>query len=114
MLPMLGDRRIVVVLRAERFLKPKRASEGRRTIDDEADEKGGDEAVDVRPLEDYLDAPVDSSSLVFVATEIDRSRRLTKTLMEKAHVVEFGGLAAEPSPLAARGAGGAASGFRRS
>ena len=27
--PMLGDRRIVVVMRAERMLKPKRAREGR-------------------------------------------------------------------------------------
>ena len=90
-LPMLGDRRIVVVLRAERFLKPKRAAKAAAT-DDEVSEKGSDEPVDVVPLEEYLEAPVTSSSVVFVATEIDRTRRFTKRLLEKAAVVEFGGL----------------------
>ena len=35
--PMLGDRRIVIVLRAERLLKPKRAS---KAVEDEGDEGG--------------------------------------------------------------------------
>jgi len=90
--PMLGDRRIVIVLRAERLLKPKRASKS-ADIDD-ADE-GDDEdagAVDFGALEDYVASPVEESTVVFVATEVDRARRFSKKLMEKAQVVLFGGL----------------------
>ena len=47
------------------------------------------------PLEEYLDAPVDTTVLVFVAADMDRSRRLTKKLIGKATIVEFGGLAAD-------------------
>jgi DNA polymerase III delta subunit len=87
-LPMLGDRRIVIVLRAERFLKPKRAS---KTAAEDAGD-GGEVAEDFRPLEDYLESPVPSTTLVFVATEIDRSRRFTKRVMAKAAVTTFSGL----------------------
>jgi len=91
--PMLGDRRIVIVLRAERLLKPKRAS---RTADaDGEDEAGAEDAGapgDTGPLEDYIASPVDSTTLVFVATEVDRSRRLTKQLIKAAAVTEFSGL----------------------
>jgi len=91
--PMLGDRRIVIVLRAERILKPKRAA---RAGDAEADEGAasddGGSTGDLGPLEDYLAAPVPSTTLVFVATEIDRTRRLTKKLLQAADVTEFHGL----------------------
>ena len=88
--PMLGDRRIVIVLRAERLLKPKRATKpGDDDVLDDAEEEG---AADLGPLEDYVASPVASTTLVFVATEIDRGRRFTKRLLEKAQVVEFGGL----------------------
>lgn len=95
-LPMLGDRRLVIVMRAERLLKPKRA--GRADDEaDEADEPGDQEsaASDMTPLEDYVAAPSDFATLVFVATEIDRSRRFTKQLVAKGLVVEFGGIRAE-------------------
>jgi DNA polymerase III delta subunit len=93
-LPMLGDRRIVIVLRAERLLKPKRAgkSAGADQDDEETAEPG--DPLDVTPLEEYLEAPASSACLVFVATEIDRGRRLTKRLVAKAVLVEFGGLPA--------------------
>jgi len=97
--PMLGDRRIVIVLRAERFLKPKRAGKSADAGDGGADEPAADEgegsALDTVPLEDYLDRPAPSTVLVFVAAGIDRTRRLTKRLLDKAACVEFAGLAAD-------------------
>lgn len=92
-LPMLGDRRIVIVLRAERLLKPKRASRSAADTSEAADD--GEEAglADVAALEDYLASPVETTTLVFVAAQTDRTRRFTKRLYEKAQVTEFGGLA---------------------
>lgn len=89
-MPMLGDRRIVIVMRAERLLKPKRAGKAAEEDDDvRSDEPDG--PIDTLPLEDYLASPVPSSTLVFVASEIDRGRRLTKRLIEKALVTVFDG-----------------------
>ena len=88
--PMLGDRRIVFVMRAERLLKPKRASRSQEP-DDEA-EPDAEAPADLQPLEDYVAAPVPSTSLVFVATEMDRTRRFTKKLLQAAEVTEFSGL----------------------
>ena len=102
-LPMLGDRRIVIVLRAEKLLKPKRTSRA-ASEDDDGDAAAGEEPVDAAAIESYLDAPSPSSTVVFVASEIDRTRRVTKRLLEKAHVVEFPGFT-DPS-----GRGGPATG----
>ena len=93
-LPMLGDRRLVIVLRAERLLKPKRAGKAADDSEEEEAEEPGD-APDLVPLEDYLDAPAERTVLVFVAADMDRSRRLTKKLIARATVVEFDGLAAD-------------------
>ncbi len=98
-LPMLGDRRLVIVMRAERLLKPKRA--GKATDDEEEEEEeaaadGERASTDLTPLEEYVAAPAEFATLVFVATEIDRTRRFTKKLVEKAQVVEFSGIRAEP------------------
>lgn len=96
--PMLGDRRIVIVLRAERFLKPKRGGKS-GDAGDAAEEPAADDgegsALDTAPLEDYLERPAPSTILVFVAAGIDRTRRLTKRLLDKAACVEFAGLAAD-------------------
>ncbi len=59
-LPMLGDRRIVVVLRAERLLKPKRAAKATEIVD--LDEDADDVAIEFGPLEDYLASPVPFST----------------------------------------------------
>ena len=91
--PMLGDRRIVVVLRAERLLKPKRASKSLEPPG--SDDLTEDTAMDFVALEDYVASPVPFTTLVFVATEVDRTRRFTKRLVEKSQVTEFSGLAAE-------------------
>lgn len=95
-LPMLGDRRLVIVMRAEKFLKPKRA--GKASEDDEesgAEDEGSGDAGDLTPLEDYVTSPSSFACLVFVATGIDRGRRFTKKVVEKGQVVEFGGIRAE-------------------
>ena len=91
--PMLGDRRIVIVLRAEKFLKPKRKAAATEDPSPDA-ETEAEESLDFAPLEEYVQKPVDSTTLLFVATEIDRSRRFTKRLLEAKHelVTEFAGL----------------------
>jgi DNA polymerase III delta subunit len=78
------------VLRAEALLKPKRrgkapaaAGEG-----DEADDGG----VDTAALEEYVKRPESSATLVLVASDIDRSRRVYKTLQARATIVECWGL----------------------
>jgi DNA polymerase-3 subunit delta len=89
LLPMMSDRRIVVVLRGERLLKPKRRGRG-------ADESGSDEASeppsDLDLLDEYLKQPVTSTTLVVVAADVDRTRRIGKTLYKTATVVECWGL----------------------
>jgi len=96
-LPMLGDRRLVIVMRAERLLKPKRAGKADDDASDEEPEGEADSAAtDFTPLEDYLANPSSFATLVFVATEVDRTRRFTKKLVEKAQVVEFSGIRAQP------------------
>jgi DNA polymerase-3 subunit delta len=52
-------------------------------------------AADVVPLEDYVANPSPSSTLVFVAAEVDRTRRLTKLLIERAQVAYAGGIGAD-------------------
>jgi DNA polymerase-3 subunit delta len=89
---MLGGRRLVFVLRAEKLLKPKRASKaGASELD--ADAESEEEAVDVTALEEYVESPADCSSLIFVAADMDRTRRLAKRLMTHAQITEVGALA---------------------
>ena len=104
MLPMLGDRRLVIVLRAERLLKPKRAASKQvELVEEEPAESAETDTVDFTPLEDYLAAPVESTTLLFVAGDADWGRRFTKRLLERAQVVAFDGLS-NVSPDGARGA----------
>jgi DNA polymerase-3 subunit delta len=87
-LPMLGDRRVVVVLRAERFLKPKRrgGAEGADGAED-AEAPG-----DLAELEEYVKRPEPMTVLVFVAADVDRQRRIYKALQKNATIVECWGL----------------------
>src|SRR5215467_5820701 len=95
-LPMMSDRRVVVVLRGERLLKPKRRGKG---IENEAD---GDEAEeppgDLDALGEYVQAPVPSTTLVLIASDIDKSRRAGKAIMKHAVLVECWGLKTEKNP----------------
>jgi DNA polymerase-3 subunit delta len=75
-LPMMAPRRIVVALRAERILEPKRESEA-ATRDAEA-------------LLAFMEDPPSHATLVLVAGRLDERRRVTKRLLTKATVVRCG------------------------
>jgi DNA polymerase III delta subunit len=86
---MMGDRRVVVVLRAEKLLKPKRR--GKAVEEDEegdVEEPPGD--LDV--LEAYVKRPEPRTTLVLVAADVDRSRRFYKAIQKTATIVECWGL----------------------
>ena len=88
-LPMMTDRRVVVVLRAERILKPRRrGKEGKEGAEDGTDDGPADTDV----LEAYVKAPLPETTLVLVAADVDRTRRLYKTLQKTATIVECWGL----------------------
>jgi len=95
MLPMMSDRRVVVVLRAERILKPKRKSKQAEADDDE---DGGEAASDLDVLTEYVQNPSPSTSLVLAASDIDKTRKLGKTLYKHAKVIECWGLKSEKNP----------------
>ena len=103
----LGARRIVVVLRAEHWFRQKgKATEG---------EEDGREAEALAPaggsaLEDYLAAPVDESTVVFVANDINRTLRATKLLTKVAVIVEYWGLKSDKD---AKGAASVREAFER-
>jgi DNA polymerase-3 subunit delta len=88
LLPMMAERRVVVVLRAERLLKPKR----RGRFDEESAEPEGETPAEVDALEAYVKAPEPQTVLVLVAADVDRSRRLFKALAKTATIVECWGL----------------------
>jgi len=88
-LPMMGDCRVVIVLRAERLLKPKRRGKGTDDGDEEGD---GGPPSDLDVLTDYVQKPGSSTTLVLVAADIDRSRRAGKAILKHATVVECWGL----------------------
>jgi DNA polymerase-3 subunit delta len=89
-LPMLGERRVVVVLRAERFLKPKRR--GGAESAEGAEGAEGEGASDLTELEEYVKRPEPMTVLVFVSADVDRQRRIYKALQKNATIVECWGL----------------------
>jgi DNA polymerase-3 subunit delta len=95
--PMLGDRRIVFLMRADAVLKRARA----RTTEDVDDEglspPGGDGADEdagscLALLDEYLKAPAAHACLVVVASDLNRGTRIGRALLQGATVVEFWGL----------------------
>src|SRR5262245_29093586 len=64
--PMLGDRRVVLVLRAEKILKPRRRGKGAEEAAASEDEEP---AGDVVVLEEYVKEPEPRTTLVFVAAD---------------------------------------------
>jgi DNA polymerase-3 subunit delta len=87
-LPMMSTRRVVVVLRAEKLLKPRRKSKAGEPV--EADDGGP--APDVDALEAYVKSPEPQTVLILVASDVDRTRRLYKALHKQATIVECWGL----------------------
>jgi DNA polymerase-3 subunit delta len=88
-LPMMGDRRVVVVLRAERLLKPKRKGKG---TEDTVEEGDADAPTDLDALSKYVEKPGSSTTLVLVAADVDRTRKAGKAILKHATVVECWGL----------------------
>jgi DNA polymerase III subunit delta len=82
--PMIGDRRVVVYLHAERLFKV-RGKAG----DDDADDEGGDD--DLEALQEYVANPQPPNVLVIVASSVNRSLRLGKLLTKHAAVVDCRG-----------------------
>ena len=77
-LPMMAPRRVVVVVRAERMLQPRR--ESRESIRE------------LEALESWLETPAPHATVVFVAGGLDERRRLVKRLLARAAVVRCGDL----------------------
>lgn len=75
-LPMMAPRRVVTVLQAEAVLTPKRESEAAAR------------ALEV--LEALIDAPDAQTTLVFVASVLDRRSRIYKLLQRRGTIVECG------------------------
>ena len=75
-LPMMAPRRVVIVLRAEALLVPKRESDA------------ASRALDA--LEDLLKQPEPQTTLVLVAASVDRRSRMFKLLSKQATIVECG------------------------
>src|SRR6187399_3318315 len=69
-LPMMCPRRVVIVMRAEGLLLPKRESEAATKALDE--------------FEDFLKHPEPQSSLVLVPASVDKRSRLYKVLLKQA------------------------------
>ena len=88
LLPMMAERRVVVVLRAERLLKPKR----RGKVEEEVEADDDSTPVESDALEAYVKEPARSTVLVLVAADVDRTRRLYKALQKTATIVECWGL----------------------
>src|SRR3954462_2560974 len=68
MIPMMGDRRVVVLLAAEQLLKPKRGGRKAGADSGEDADAGAEPPSDADVLTDYVQAPVASSTLVLVST----------------------------------------------
>lgn len=97
MLPMMSDRRVVVVLRAEKLLKPKRR--GRQAVEEIEDgEADSEPPSDLDALTEYLQDPSPTTTLVLATSDIDKTRRAGKALMKQATVVECWGLKTEKNP----------------
>jgi DNA polymerase-3 subunit delta len=94
-LPMMGERRVVMVLRGERLLKPKRRAKAaveEAGREDTSEDDGGEPSANADELEAYLKSPEPLTTLVIVATDADRTRRLYKALVKNATIVECWGL----------------------
>ena len=89
-LPMMADRRVVTLVRAEKMLKPRRRGKSAQAeVEDEADAEAPTE-LDV--LEKYVRDPVPQTTLVMVAADVDRTRKLYKTILKQGTIVECWGL----------------------
>jgi DNA polymerase-3 subunit delta len=89
-LPMMSDRRVVTLVRAEKMLKPRRR--GKATQAEPEDEAEAEASAELDVLEAYVRDPVPQTTLVMVAADVDRARKLYKTILKHATIVECWGL----------------------
>jgi DNA polymerase III delta subunit len=90
--PLVGSRRLVVVMRAEAWFKAKGRGGAAVDQDEEAAEEEPSPQGRLAALEEYLASPVPETTMVFVASDVNRTLRHTKALVKQAAVVEFWGL----------------------
>jgi DNA polymerase-3 subunit delta len=89
-LPMMADRRVVTLVRAEKMLKPRRRGKAAQAEPEDEPEPEAPTELDV--LEAYVRSPVPQTTLVMVAADVDRTRKLYKTILKQATIVECWGL----------------------
>lgn len=92
-LPFLGDRRVILVTRAEKWFTGKR-----KGGDDAAGDEDDGAAGGVEALEAYLERIEPSATVAFIAADVNRTFRIVKTLLKQAVLVECWGLKAEKDP----------------
>jgi DNA polymerase III delta subunit len=93
-LPMMADKRVVIVHEAERLLAPKRAKdEDQGELDLPKKAKRGTSPAE--ELEAYVEKPEPMTTLVFVAGPLDAGRRIVKLLRKHADTVDCGSLESE-------------------
>jgi DNA polymerase-3 subunit delta len=100
LVPMMSDRRTVIVLRGERLLKPRRRGKAAdKGVENDDDDGAAEEPPsDLDALGEYVQSPVPSTTLVIVASDIDKTRRASKAILKHAVVVECWGLKTEKNP----------------
>ncbi len=76
--PLMTDRRVVLVFRAEQLLMPKRENEKTTR--------------DMELLTEYLKSPQPHATVVFVASKLDKRRKVTSQLLDSAVSVECGSI----------------------
>ena len=89
-LPMMSDRRVVTLMRAEKMLKPRRRGKGAQA--EAEDDPDAEAPTELDVLEAYVRNPVPQTTLVMVAADVDRTRKLYKTLLKQCTIVECWGL----------------------
>jgi DNA polymerase III delta subunit len=89
-LPMMSDRRVVTVLRAEKMLKPKRR--GKAVGEEASDAPDAEAPTELDVLEAYVRDPSPQTTLVLLASDVDRTRKVYKTLQKQSTIVECWGL----------------------
>ena len=89
-LPMMADRRVVTLVRAEKMLKPRRR--GKTAQPEPEDEADAEAPTELDMLEAYVRDPVPQTTLVMVAADVDRTRKLYKTILKQGTIVECWGL----------------------
>jgi DNA polymerase III subunit delta len=88
----LGDRRVIVVTRAEKWFSGKRKGGEDAPDEDDAGSGGGD------ALEAYFEKVEPAATVVFIAADVNRTFRVVKALLKRAVVVECWGLKGEKDP----------------